>query len=423
MILFYSELALHSFKGVLATTHGRTYSRWIKSGRSEPTAQISWLIFGQGELYSGPGLYHTGTNFALISFATSNYQCPEIIQAIAEDEQDEIFLCERHGLDVNEAERYGLDPNKISDNMFFWACQTSRHPVVRQASLEVAHIAKDNWLIDFIEGVDAPLETTKELIEEAGGHFDGDAVNTALSSVDIVTYCTPDYQLSCAQDFRPGKPGYQQHPWQASLGIDAVVFTSHPGTDDESSDHLSRPNFWAGNRYLPRAVQHKNVLVCIHHVPASDPRPYSHAYFPKAAFDDVVQKDNWVFGKKDNGYIALYSQSETVWATEGEYKDIELRAKTNDNIWLCEMGNAKQYGSFDAFTKTMLSSKITYNGLNIHYTSPSLGELSLGWTKPLIINRQEIQIHHYQRFDNPYIQTEFGETTYLIRHRDKELRI
>ncbi len=83
----------------------------------------------------------------------------------------------------------------------------------------------------------------------------------------------------------------------------------------------------------------------------------------------------------------------------------------------------KQHRSFNAFVKTILSSKVTCDGLNIQYVSPSLGELSFGWAKSLIVNVQEVQIHHYQRFDNPYIQTEFGKTTYLIRHNGKVLRI
>ncbi len=417
------ELALHSFQGVLATTHGRTYSRWITSGRSEPTAQISWLLFGKGELYSGPGLYHTGTNFALISFATSGYQCPHVIQKIADDEPDEIFLRERHGLDVKEAASYGLDPNKVSSNMFFWACQTSRHPEVRAASLAVAEIAEHPWLVDFVEGVDEPLERSKALIEEAGGIFDGDAVNTALSSVNIVTYRTPDYQLSCAQDFRAGKPGYQQHPWHAALGIDAVVFTSHPGTDDESSDHLSRPNFWAGNRWLPRAAQHKNVLVCIHHVPQNDPRPYSHAWFPKAAFDEVFQDANWTLARKNEGYIALYSQNVARWATEGLYKDTELRANARDNIWLCEMGNAKQHGSFAAFVKAINNSEVSCKGLSINYQSPSLGGLSFGWAEDLLVADQAIPLHNYKRFDNPYIQTEFAEMNYEMKVEEEVFRL
>ena len=36
--------------------------------------------------------------------------------------------------------------------------------------------------------------------------------------------------LSCAQDFKKGRFGFQQHIWQASLGGKAIVFTNHPAT-------------------------------------------------------------------------------------------------------------------------------------------------------------------------------------------------
>jgi hypothetical protein len=419
IVLF--EIALHSYKGVLATTHGRTYAQWIKGGSTEPTAAIAWLMFGQGQLYTGPGLYHVGTNLAMVSFATSDYRCPALIQAITHDQPDAIFCRERHGLGIAEAAGYGLRPDSIADNMFFWACQTSRHPYVRATALEVARLADDPWLVAFVAEVDAPLATSRALIEEAGGVFDGDAVNTALSPVDLVTFRTPYYQLSCAQDFRPGKPGYQQHPWHTMLDVDAVVFTNHPGTDDESGEHSARPNFWAGNRWLPRAAQHRNVLICIHHVPRDDPRPFSHAYFPRNAFDEVVQRGGWTFGRKGGGYIALYSQHPARWSRHTSYASVELRAEARDNVWICEMGDEQRYPSFERFVESIASAPVQLAGLRVTYRSPSLGEVSFGWTEPLRVGGQEIQLHGYGRFDNPYCLAEMGERRYVLTHGDDRL--
>ncbi len=42
------------------------------------------------------------------------------------------------------------------------------------------------------------------------------SIVTHSLEVHIQTYRTPDYLLSCAQDYRAGKPGYQ-HIWQATL--------------------------------------------------------------------------------------------------------------------------------------------------------------------------------------------------------------
>lgn len=415
------EMALHSYRGALASTHGRTYAPWIKGGRSEPTAAIAWLLFGQGPGHSPPEAPQGRTNLAMVAFATSGYRCPPVIAAIAHDQPDEILCRERHGLDVAEAPRYGLRHDSLEDNMFFWACQTARHPAVRATALEVARIADDPWLIDFVTGVDAPLEACRALIEEAGGTFDGDAVNTALSAVDLVTFRTPHYQLSCAQDFRPGKPGYQQHIWHAALDTDAVVFTNHPGTDDERGEHEARPNFWAGNRWLPRAAQHRNVLVCIHHVPADDPRPYSHAYFPRHAFDEVVQRGGWTCARRGGGYIALYSQRPARWAEQGPYAGVELRADARDNIWICEMGDERHYPSFERFVEAICAAPVECEALSVRYRSPSLGEVAFGWTGPLSVGGREVPLHGYPRFENPYCSAEFGARRYEVTRADDRL--
>lgn len=421
LLLF--EIALHSYRGVLGTTHGRTYAPWIKSGRSEPTAAIAWLIFGQGQLAIGPGLYHVGTNLALISFATSAYRCPALIEAIAHERSAELLCRERHGLNVADAPRYGIRHDRIADNMFFWACQTARHPAVRGTALAVARIADDPWLVDFINGADAPLAASRTLIEAGGGAFDGEALNTALSAVDLVTFRTAHYQLSCAQDFRPGKPGYQQHPWHAMLDIDAMVFTNHPGSDDENAEHDARPNFWAGNRWLPRAAQYRNALICIHHVPPDDPRPFSHAYFPRRAFDQAIQRGNWTFGRKGDGYIALYSQHRPRWAEREPYAEIELRAAAPDNIWICELGDVNQYASFERFVTAISAAQVTCAGLHVSYRSPSLGELRFGWAEPLRVDGQPQPLHNDRRFDNPYCQAELGERRYVIAHGDERLTL
>lgn len=417
------ELALHSYRGVLATSHGRTYAPWITGGRTAPTTGIAWLLLGQGPDERPPEAPEGRANLALASLATSAYRCPELIRAIADDRPAAMLCRERHGLDVADAPVYGLSHERVADNMFFWACQTARHPAVRPAALEVARIADDPWLVDFVQGVDAPLETCRALIEEAGGVFDGDAVNTALSAVDLVTFRTPHGQLSCAQDFRPGKPGYQQHIWHAALDADAVVFTNHPGTDDERGEHLARPNFWAGNRWLPRAAQHRNVLVCIHHVPPDDPRPFSHAYFPRRAFDEVAQRGGWTFGRRGGGYIALYAQGGARWAEGGAYAGVELRAPSRDTVWICELGDERSFGSFERFVAAVADAAVVCDGLRVRYQSPSLGAVSFGWTGPLVVGGQEIGLHGELRFDSPYCRAAVGERSYTVAHGGERLVI
>ena len=62
-----------------------------------------------------------------------------------------------------------------------------------------------------------------------------DLDRASLSRVDKITFRTPDYQLSAAQDYRKGAPGSMQHIWQATLGPGTMVFALHPGPSGKSA--------------------------------------------------------------------------------------------------------------------------------------------------------------------------------------------
>jgi hypothetical protein len=251
-------------------------------------------------------------------------------------------------------------------------------------------------------------------VDEYGEIVDPDQDCHALTEVHIETYRTPAYMLSCAQDYRPGKPGYQQHIWQATLGIDAVVFTNHPGAEDETS----RPNYWAGNGIMPRAVQHANVLVCVYHLPKDDPFPFTHAYFPREAFDELVERDHWVCARKGDGFVGLYSQRALRWAS-----DVEVRVDVPDNTWLCEMGDRAQWGSFAGFVEAVTTAQVVCKGQQVRYVSPSLGDVAFGMTGPLLVVGQPVPVHESGRFDNPYCQCAFGADEIVVRHGEQMLHL
>ena len=126
-------------------------------------------------------------------------------------------------------------------------------------------------------------------------------------------------------------------------------------------------------------------------------------------------------GRKGSGYIALYSQHPAHWPEDESYRDVELRAEAHDNIWICEMGDAGSYGDFEHFVDAISSAPVHCEGLKVRYHSPSLGEMSFGWTEPLCAGGKQVELHNYPRFDNPYCQAEVGERCYVIMHGDDPL--
>jgi hypothetical protein len=400
--LILMEMALHTYRGIFGSTHGRTCARLIKGARGEGSASTAKLMFGMG-------LFNDPSSLGTVPLATSSYRCPPVISKIAADLDEALLFRERHSINMVDAPRYGLSYDDELDGHLYWSIQDYCHPEVIGLSRRLS----EKYGVRLHEDYEQRYQQLfRWQIEQYGEIVDKDLDCHALTEVDIQTYRTPTYMLSCAQDYRPGKPGYQQHTWQATLGIDAVAFTNHPGAEDETS----RPNYWAGNGVMPRAAQHRNVLVCIYRLPADDPYPFSHLYFPRNVFDQVVERGPWVCARKGEGMVALYAQHPLRWPS-----DTEARVDVPNNVWVCEMGDLSQWGSFPAFVEAVTGAEIACQGLGVRYVSPSLGAVSFGWEEPLQIAGRVEPLHGYERFDNPYCRCAFGAPEVVIRRGEDEL--
>lgn len=403
------EMALHTYRGIMGSSHGRTYAWLIKGARREDATNTAKLMFGMG-------LYNNPANLGTVMLATSAYRCPPIFERIAADLDAPRLFRERHSLNMEDVPHYGLSYDSLEDGHLYWSIQDYTH----QSVYDLAQRTRQTFGIMLYEDYQTRYDQVLDWqMAEYGEVIDPNVDCHGMTEVHIQTYRTPYYMLSCAQDYRAGKPGYQQHPWQATLGLDAVIFTNHPGSNDE----IARPNYWAGNGILPRAAQHQNVLVCVHHVPKDDAFPFSHAYFPRAAFDEVLERGQWVCARIGQAYVALHSQHPARWLADENQQHIELRADSPDNIWVLELGDAAQWGTFAHFAETIMASAITFDGLNVAYTSPSLGVITFGWQGVLRVAGDAVDLHNYPRFDNPYCQAEFGVRQYMIRYGDEEHRL
>ncbi len=82
-------LAVNSFKGVFGSSHGRTYTPYIKDAYREPTSGISRLLWGKG-------IFNRSILGSVSLACAVNYQLPPVIEAIALDPAEEIWNRERH---------------------------------------------------------------------------------------------------------------------------------------------------------------------------------------------------------------------------------------------------------------------------------------------------------------------------------------
>ncbi|UCD28497.1 MAG: hypothetical protein JSV03_15675, partial [Planctomycetota bacterium] len=165
----------------------------------------------------------------------------------------------------------------------------------------------------------------------------------------------------------PGGGGYQQHIWHATLARDCHVFTNCPGATHELSP--VRPGFWYGNKFMPRQVQRENMLLQIFKIHEDHHIQFIHAHWPSDVFDRQKIQDNWIFGKKKTGYIALWCSNKPEFHSEILTKR-ELRAWGNKMAWACVCSGKTESGSYDSFILSCLRLKPKFDAdeLSLHLT-------------------------------------------------------
>lgn len=311
--------------------------------------------------------------------------------------------------------------------MTFLSLEAYSHPLTIELMTRMLD-EYDWWDNRFFEGFKSQrkmltLARRVGLLPTVARVFERDVTRNTRAEANITTYRTPDYMLSAAQDHRKGYGGDQQQLWQATLGRDAVCFTTHP-----ARIHDETPNYWTGSGSLPRVAQVKNVAVLLYDIST---RPglyithrmkFTHAWLPRAKFDEVLSRGKWTFARKGDAYLALWSRNATEWADDGEWKDIELIAYGKRNIWICELGRRATDGEFADFMGRIEGASVETHGLHAIYESPSQGRLEFGWKGSFTQNGVAVEIDEYPRYDNPYTKVAYPAESVLVEHAGETLR-
>jgi hypothetical protein len=395
------DTALHSFDGGIRATMGRPYPGMLMDSRTAPTASILMLATGRPNTLA-PVVDAAGA----IALATSHYQVPSVIPAIAES-AGPFLIHESFGWDPAEGIALGLDPMHREDIFHFWASQAyDVQPLVFQGTAAACrqwHIRNHSGTWDKMASALAAVHGDVKLLPDREFH--------ALFRVNVETFRTPDYIVSTAQDYRKGIGGFQQQPWLASLGGGACVWTNHPASDVKSS---ARPGFWMGNGVQPRVAQHRNVVIANYQVPRDDPFPYSHAYVPVSAFDEFVRRAGWLIGRRGDGYLAITASPQP---KPGQQPD-EWISQSPESAWICILGRKAEDGSFEAFSKRVASAVVKFADSTLTYREPAGLAAAFGWDSDLLVNGRPVAITSYPRYQSPFVNTARGQFVHRITAGD-----
>ena len=419
--LLFLDMALHSFKGVFGSTHGRSYAKEKRFSLSESTSDTSKLAFGMGR-------FSMADNMSAVALALSTrYRLPRALFEIAAH-AGEMEVRQRMGILIREAGRWGLDPDREEDAMTLLSLEAYAHPRTIMTVMRLFDSFRwwENSFFSMFKSKKRLLDFARRLhlLPLVATIFEKDITRNTREEVNIYTYKTPHYMLSSAQDYRKGYGGDQQHIWQATLAPDAVCFTTHPGSLENTST-----GYWVGSGSLPRVAQIKNLLIAAYNISAmpgiylTNRLFYTHAYFPVDKFDAVEERNGWIFARKGEGYLALYSQNGFALREDGEDAGRELVAEGRRNIWICEMGDVDSSGGFEDFIERVASASLDFSGLHVSFDSPSQGPVEFGWRGPLLHEGSRVRLKGFPRYECPFVRADFPPEEIAIAINKETLRL
>ena len=415
------DLLNNMYSGIFATVHGRTYESKFLDGLSESTDEAAWIMLGLGD-YSSTGDF-SGSFLA----SSTGYFTPAILEDIGQQAAARHEHRQRDSLDVAEGPDWGIGYESQEDVIVWAGMSALIAPEVIEGTFAMVE-ELDLWE-GFLFG-DIPSEImllidmaiANETLPDLATQLEPIARGICLEGMDTHLWRTPHYQLAGGQDYNPAMWASQTRMWIATLDREAYVFTSYPSDLAEAGLDVELAGEWIGS-WLPRATFHRNVGVIQYRtqeVPIADAyisSDHTHAFFPRDGFDEVVQDGHWTFGKKGDGYVALWSQGAVSWNEENSY---ELDAEGLENVWIVELGSSEEWADFEAFLTAVVAAEVSV-GEQVLYASPSVGEVSVGWEGPMTVAGAQVDLGPYPRWDNAYAQVEHGSWATRIDLDDQRL--
>ncbi len=417
LLLF--DLARLTHRGSFGLTAGRVYEEHKLSGRGQSIADLIEVLFG-----TRGGFRDRGSTAATPFVTSRGYAVPHALLAIGLDKDRRQVERSRVGLRFSEGPGEGIGFQSLDDGMFWWA----QGGYLAPESIALTRDMLDAWdLWDHPTfSMLRPLRGLPDALLVGASQALGPASRgSMLGGANLYVFRTPDAQLSSAVHYSPGRVGFQQHAWQATLDLDAVVFTTAPGNLGHDG-----PTRWTGSASLPQVSQHEDVALILYDPPLAQRLlfpPETHALFPLAAFDEVVQRPPWVFGRKGQGYVALRSARPTYWRSSGPDVNRELVAPGHRNAWICQVGRAAEDGAFADFVDAVSRARVDVQGLDqgdltVEYDAPGAGSLRMRWGERATLDGAPLHAGDFPRLDGPYARQAFGAPELVIQHAGLTLR-
>jgi len=163
-------------------------------------------------------------------------------------------------------------------------------------------------------------------------------------------YKTRAFALGSAARYRWFEWGYQETLVHARIGTDpqAQIWINHPGELIQAGH--GRPSYWGGSASIPRVQQYRALVVVVFDGVAPQP-DFTHAWFPRPAFEESVVDGAAAFARSGEGLAALVADGPLEPVDLGPSAGCELRLAGRRGRWILRLGEAGRHGGLEDFRR------------------------------------------------------------------------
>lgn len=364
------------------------------------------------------------------------YTLPSAIRDIAlTDEAFSSRMC--CGLSVEEMEQEGLIGQAPAQIMMQLGAETFTPPQVIENTLlylKTNNMYRNSFLVYFkflqlsvLQFVNWRKFAAKHEIMPHG---------IAIGKGNVYSYRTPRYAMSTSVCKDINRCGAQEHIWVANISENLTLFTTHPAGNGKGRYGAS-PGYWIGNGRRPVSVQHENVNITVYRLPTEKRlgetgiADMTHAYMPKAFYDELEHCGNTVFARKNGVFVALIADGELQFkpydsdSAEGIHKGRQYadRYMLSGEFDLCRTGG--RYHSyvtelsdidretFAQFKERIRKNEVVFGQDGFVCYKTSFGELTADFDGTCTLNGQPLQTQ-FDRYDSKFCHAERNPRTLTV---------
>ncbi len=302
------DMAAHLQNGCYTAPRGRTYKKDKMSSLDEDTFGTTKFVFDDTRAE-----YPSKTDGGATYFcAATRYRPPQVLVDIATASRTGVTR-ERHGVYFDGSSPvtdhpkapYNRDFESRANLPFWWSLGAIGMWPLAKVSIDAANEFR-LWETEAFGQIKllAALNDNDPVKIAAWEQPRAAVINFGfLSEANTYAWRAPEVSLATVVDHRFGAMRDQVHAWQAAIDENAMVFTTHPGTElAKSTDWTDdgQPGYWTGTASMPRSAQFERTAVHIYQPgwdQSTDPlvwsvfgyRDFTHAYVPQDHFDQVRQ--------------------------------------------------------------------------------------------------------------------------------------